>query len=662
MKKKMVNFLVALLLVSGVAVYADTVWQPVGEPANWNDPVNWNNGLPDPSGANNDGNARFELARAECQITDDQVCDQLQLGLNGPETGDPAVLRLMPGATLYTKNGWSGVVNRPAQLILERGSFIDFIDHFWFGMDGTSSGSQVILNGGSINIHNASRVGTVDDDTLVPTAQVELIINEGTYEARYYDNNASGFIADGSSVDIKYGTLIIGQSGDRTADMTTYRDAGRLTAFGGYGEIVIDFNGAVANKTVVTAIDPLAAAPALDSNFFPDEDITLSWDNFLDPNHAGDRVYADVWFGAFSDDPNVPDSFTKIVTHMDVTDVESSSTIVNVPDEGKYFWKVELSNSVDTYEGYLMDINVLEYTEPKLTVHSYVTTMDLLPEAITADIKDNSDPITTVEFVLIEDDTQFPAGANAVLTNTTTDNQYPTASLTTDMEGTYKISVTISDDTTTITKLMQVEAYADACAAKKASFGGWTANHYDRDGNCLVDINDFAQMAAAWLNDTSMMVSESGTRTVTIVPATVFDARVEGESVDENAVSDAPLTDDVGVRIVNEGGATGNGQALGWTGGGTYADFVINVAEAGDYDVWVSFASPNENCNLNIGDGTTADLYGSAGPLKGTDWGVYHISEYAAAASFPAAGEYTIRITWTDQANLDWFSLVKSAE
>ena len=657
MKKKLVKCLLVLFLAASTYAFADTVWQPIEGPANWNDPANWNNGLPDPSGANNDGNARFELGRAECQITDAQVCDQLQLGLNGPETGDPAVLHLLSGGSLSTKNGWSGMVNRPGTIILERGSYIDFIDHFWFGMDASSSGSKVILNGGSINVANASRVGTVNNDTLEPSAQVELIVNEGTYEARYYDNNASGFIADGSSVDIKYGQVIVGQSGDRTADMTTYRDAGRLTAFGGYGEIVIDYNGVIANKTVVTAIDPLAAAPALNSTQFPG-DVTLEWDNFLDPNHVGDNVYADVWFGTTSTDPNFVYELNKVVDHMNVTDIESSSTIVSVQDEGQYFWKVELSNVNDTYVGYVMDFNVVTYTEPKLAVESYVTTVDLLPEVISAAVTDNSDPITTVEFAMIEDDTQFPVGASYILDDITTDNQNPTATLMTDMEGDYKISLTISDGKTTIEKLFVVEVYADACEAKKASFGGWNANHYDRDGNCLVDIADFAVMAAEWLNDTSMMISESGDRTVTIIPATVFNARVEGESVDENAVSDAPLTDTTGIRIVDEGGATGGGQALGWAGGGAYAEFAINVPNAGTYDVWLSTAAPNNNCTFNFGDGTTADLYGSAGPFIGTGWGNYNISIHEGAVTFPAAGDYTLRVTWTSDANLDWFSLV----
>ena len=37
----------------------------------------------------------------------------------------------------------------------------------------------------------------------------------------------------------------------------------------------------------------------------------------------------------------------------------------------------------------------------------------------------------------------------------------------------------------------------------------WAANYYDRNGDCDVDLSDFAVFAAAWMNDTGMQVQET---------------------------------------------------------------------------------------------------------------------------------------------------------
>ena len=330
-------------------------------------------------------------------------------------------------------------------------------------------------------------------------------------------------------------------------------------------------------------------------------------------------------------------------------------------EPGIYYWQVDTTNGPGSFhEGDLFWFEVVNYKAPKLTgAQSVIPTLDLLPATISAAITTYGTPLTSVEYTLLSDDLNFPAGANAVLTEDVSDLQNPTATLTTDMAGTYKVKLVVEDGTTTIEKLIEVDVYADACQAKKDSPSGWVANYYDTNGDCFVNVNDFVPFALAWLDDTTMKAQETEAKDVLFIPQSVFDARIEGESVDPNAVSDAPVTDDTGIRIVNEGGATGGGQALGWAGNGVWAEYEITVPETGIYDVYFSIASPQATNVLSFGDGETVDLYGTVSVGTSGVWGTYVIGVDKGALALPA-GTYTVRITWTNaNANLDWFTLVK---
>lgn len=307
------------------------------------------------------------------------------------------------------------------------------------------------------------------------------------------------------------------------------------------------------------------------------------------------------------------------------------------------------------------------YVAPALNFPNVITTLELAnpgPINIAAIVTGNTDPITNAAITLVTDDMDFPAGAVYTFTDTTTDYENLTATLVTDTAGTYHVKVSLTDGITTMEKIAEVVVFSDACEAQQDSRSStWQRNYYDRDGDCDVDIADFVVFAGEWLADSSMQAQESYTGSVSYIPQSVFDARIEAESVDPDAVSDAPVTDDTGIRIVNEAGATGGGQALGWSAAGHYAEYQITV-EAAVYDVWTStsLGSSTSTTVLNFGDGTTADLYGSVGPFTGTVFGEYHVDKFVGALDFTTvgAGTYTIRITWANgQANLDWFTLVQ---
>lgn len=692
MRKKMVFCVMVLFAVGAVSLAVDAHWQPVLDPndpgasAYWMVDQNWSTGI-----APNGTDQTIWMATANSAVCvlesgNDIQINQLKLGEGSDQSNNG---HLIVKGIITTADNWSGVGAWGGQtgiLEVDGGQFNTINGgHMWCGNQG--DGTLIMRNGGQINI------GVQTNPTGNPNstgAQLGLGWDgtTGVGRAFIYDGlltvnnwNISSINANTPSfIDIERGTLSIGgyhfspDDGSGTAVDVCARD-GRIRGFGDanfdkklnvdnagnnnendiINNVLLTWDG---TRTIVTAVHPQQPAPSFDEVLVAG-DIELGWNNW-DPNQPGDAVTVDVWIGT---DPNkLGANYSEVDAGRDVTNDGGRSTkVVNLMEPGIYYWQVDTTNGPGSFhEGDLFWFEVVNYKAPKLTgAQSVITTLDLLPATISAAITTYGTPLTSVEYTLLSDDLNFPAGANAVLTEDVSDLQNPTATLTTDMAGTYKVKLVVEDGTTTIEKLIEVDVYADACQAKKDSPSGWVANYYDRNGDCFVKIDDFAVFAEAWLNDTTMKAQETLTKNILYVPQSVFDARIEGESVDPNAVSQPPVTDETGIRIVNEGGATGGGQALGWTGTNAFADFELSIPAAGSYDVYLSTAAPNNNCVLSFGDGTTKDLYGSVGPITGTGWGNYNISLAEGALFFPAAGTYTVRITWTNEGNLDWFTLVQ---
>lgn len=690
MKKKALFLVMMILAIGTVARAVDAHWQPIADPnadpnlpavGLWTIDQNWSTGI-----APNAADQTVWIATAnsgiDCLLESGNTVqiNQVKLGEGSDQSNNG---HLIVKGIITTTDNWQGVGawgNQVGVLEVDGGQFNTINGgHMWCGNQG--DGTLIVKNGGQINIG----VDTSGDNNPNDTgAQLGLGWDgtTGIGRAFIYDglltvnnwNAGSIHPSTPSFIDIELGTLSIGgyriynpNYTNATAVDLCAQD-GRIKGFGNadfdkvinvdnagnnnendiINNVLIEWNG---SRTIVTAVHPQQPAP-----YFNDVtvagDIELGWNNW-DPNFTGDSVSVEVWLGTD------PESDYAVVYSADVTGQARTTTTVNLTP-GIYYWQVKTDNGADeVHQGDLFWFEVVSYKAPVLSGGNSVwTTMDLLPATILASIQTYGTPLSSVTFTLL-DDYQSPAGANVVLTPDVSDLENPTATLTTDMAGTYKVLLTVTDGTTTIEKMIAIAVYDDACQAKKDSPSGWAANYYDRDGDCDVDVADFAILAQVWLNDTSMQVQETGPRDVSYLDRSVFDARIEGESVDPDAVSDAPVTDETGIRIVNEGGATGGGQALGWTGTNAYAEFEINIPATGLYDVYISTAAPDNNCVLSFGDGTTADLYGSVGPITGTGWGNYNISVHEGALYFPAAGTYTVRITWTNQSNLDWFTLVQ---
>lgn len=652
-----------------------TVWNPAANPnydpntpyAFWTDVANWTGTVPaggpnsNETGDSDFYKVVFNVANAkDCILDVKRTAGHLVMG----DWGYGSVLRLVAGAELHagcktnlsSDNVWTGIGwGGDATLIIEEDAYMTTYDHLWVALPNNTNNpyyGTVIVDGGTLHVRQM--FGLNWDNHANSFAQAT--VKSGLLRLNQFVNQS---IRANSNLDIEKGRVVM--SGDRTGAVNPMVADGRITAFKTAkfdkpGTVTV-FRNYETDTTDLAAIHPVEPHPYFDETVVVGE-IELQWNNW-DPNHPGESVFVNVWFGT---DPNAPQNLL-VVSGEDVTNQPRSSVIVQVPAAGTYYWRVDTSNGAEAvHEGDLFSFEAVDYTAPVLTARSVVTTVDLLPATIPATVTGNTAPIAVVEFELMADDFEFPQGASAELMNITVDNQNPTATLTSNMPGLYKVKLVIFDGTTALERFVTVNVYDDACQAKKESPSGWAANYYDRNGDCVVNLVDFAMLVEEWLDDTSMQVQETRVQTsnASYLPKGVFDARIEGESVDPMAVSNAPVTDEDGIRIVNEAGATGGGQALGWTGTGAWAEYEINIPAAGVYDVYISSAGPDAFAVLGFGTEATPNLYGSVGPLPNYGgWGHYGVKKFEGVLSFDTAGMHTVRITWTNQANLDWFTLIQ---
>jgi hypothetical protein len=294
-----------------------------------------------------------------------------------------------------------------------------------------------------------------------------------------------------------------------------------------------------------------------------------------------------------------------------------------------------------------------------------ITTVDIGTADLEAVISGNSTPVSAV-FELLTDDAEYPIGGDAVLSN-----YGPSASLTTTLSasvaGTYKVKVTVTDSPSTppaavVSAIAEVVVYADACEAKKASPGGWTANYYDQDDDCDVDVVDLSALAVEWLDETTLDAPESYTGAVDYVPADVFANRIEAEWFDPNdpnVCSDGPANDTTGIRIQDQPNASGE-QATGYSSATAWVEYTVDVpalAVGEVVDVYAGHAlNGTGTVTLSFGTEATPDAYG-VGTLDGTGgWTNFTGGRKIGTVIFTAAGPQIVRTSYGGGLNLDWFS------
>jgi len=407
--------------------------------------------------------------------------------------------------------------------------------------------------------------------------------------------------------------------------------------------------------------------------------------------------------GAFKDDPNIVsvgnyDVYFRTTEPNDLTDVAVST---NQPGQSwtitpalaydtTYYWRVDTRVTWDSNDFTGAGLTAImkgqewqfktnpEYMPPVLTFDNVRTALTILPAILSPSVTENTLPITSVTFTLLTGDFEFPAGAIAVLTDTTANNQNPTATLTTDKVGKYKVKLAISDGTTAVEKIAEVMVYATTCEARKAiTAPAWAANYYDRDSDCLVELSDLKVFVQNWLNNTGMTAAMPYVKQGVYVPADA-DIFIEAEAVysttDPNYVTNPPFdANDLPPRIESKNYASG-GKVIGYTVAGHFVAYQINIPTAGAYTVSVMNAHPSATTTparaLAFGtitpDGNPANdnitAYGSILLTGGSGTSDYltNFKINSAVMTF-AAGPQIVRMTWVGgAADVDYIFLKKN--
>lgn len=250
--------------------------------------------------------------------------------------------------------------------------------------------------------------------------------------------------------------------------------------------------------------DPMNRSPIY-GELVPTGPVTLSWVNLL-PVPPATSVWVDVWFGTdpYQDPNGVYADFTKIVdAGQDVT----TAFISTVP--GTYFWQVDTyvdgAPVGDPVEGFIMYFNTTDDLPPTVVIDT-LPTATWANEPITLNATVTDDGKSAVSVVWTADE------PNAVFFNES--YTYPTATATVTVNynsGPFNVTLTVSDDINpnAHSDTLGLDCADNPCQAARNVIGLVANYPGDFDGNCIIDLGDFAtEIAAKWLEDYTLTEPE----------------------------------------------------------------------------------------------------------------------------------------------------------
>ena len=223
----------------------------------------------------------------------------------------------------------------------------------------------------------------------------------------------------------------------------------------------------------------------------------LSWTN-PDPNNPAHTITSDVWFSEGNSDPNF---FTKIANGIAGNSVNLAAAGVTLQDNRNYYWRVDsIDPSIGKTLGDVWTFNAGDgppaaEAGPNQYVWLNMEDGDGDPTKVTVTlagsyVDDGKSAVTTQWSVGTTD----PANPVIVIAN-------PTASTTTatiDRMGWYQFVFTVSDAVHQSADSHYVGVYSSACAAATADPADAVLAG-DITGDCKVDMNDLAILAADWI-------------------------------------------------------------------------------------------------------------------------------------------------------------------
>jgi hypothetical protein len=280
-------------------------------------------------------------------------------------------------------------------------------------------------------------------------------------------------------------------------------EAGDPAALYGFDNVAI---------TIPDRTPALKPVPIVGGNLPAINDV-LSWTN-PDPNRPGDVLTADVFIlesnTLLSSEPNLgPTNFAPGVYQV-ANDTTAQS--VDLSDAGftltagkYYYWAVHVTDPtkgvIKGFTWYFLATGDAPVTNVSAGPDQYVWLVNGTRQfTLTGTYTDDGKSPVNVVWTDISNPLEQAPGT------TVTINSPNTATTTVDVDGDgwFLFSFTASDAIGSGTDTVNVGVYVDACAAAKADPADipatYTEGHGDIDGDCDVDLNDFAIIAATWLD------------------------------------------------------------------------------------------------------------------------------------------------------------------
>ncbi|MCE5187172.1 MAG: metallophosphoesterase [Planctomycetaceae bacterium] len=251
-----------VLCMTAVCAAADIAWNNNASDGNWNTPSNWSTGAVPTTSTSDRAVIPIAAGPVFSEGRSATTYRVLLWKTNGTLT--------MSGGSLTTNN-YFDVGNTAADsgtLIVESGTLTmsGASGHFFCGRAGTAA---VNMSGGAVNVGGTFYVARD------ATASASISLAGGTITCNSLSiglNGGSGLINITSS-----GTVII--NGDARTTVNTYISAGKIKAYNGAGQVLVDYNVTNAGKTTIKASEPQkAGAPSPANNATNVSVLTnLSW-------------------------------------------------------------------------------------------------------------------------------------------------------------------------------------------------------------------------------------------------------------------------------------------------------------------------------------------------------------------------------------------------
>ncbi|MHC4232790.1 MAG: hypothetical protein ACYSUS_00080 [Planctomycetota bacterium] len=486
MRMKLMKLMVIVTVITGSTAFG-AAYYASGAIGNWEDEI-WGVGNPSP------GAGDTAYINVGSTVTVDGTAEAVSELHHASWSGNPdlVTLNIINSGSLDI-SGWAylGVSNGDfGEVNVEAGSTLTCVGPLNVGFNGDC---VLNVNGGTVNAVGEATPSTVGGFFVANPWQatgsgtVNLVsgtINVGS-PTTYTDfaMNAAGLI------DIQGGTLrIYGLWWDTL--LGTYIGDGRIVGWGGSGTVDISYDG---DYTVLTSTHPYQPNPAI-GEVVSAGAYTMSW-VLPAPADAGGTVTCDVYLA--SGEPNFLPS-TKIVDDQAVESV--GVTLVNATD---YYWRIDINDTspsepnvivgpvFDFYAG-----NKAPSVDAGADVYTWLDGGTAQVNLLGTLVDDDGVPVpATVSWAV----TSEPSAGAATFTTAT--NQLNASVSLTEL-GDYVLTLTADDTELTGSDTVTIRVYEDNCEAAKGS--GIATLAGDFDGNCIVDITDFAVFSGNWLQDISL--------------------------------------------------------------------------------------------------------------------------------------------------------------